>query len=392
MAKKIEKINPDTAKLTVQEITKESHSLEPSTPIILYEIDISQIKKNLYLGTSLTIPEDYLRFHNMEVLGQQKIYFRGETFHPIPITTEGFELSSGGSLPRPTIAFVSFKGINETAKTKSNFLALKRALLEIDSMIGAKVTRFRTYVKYLDSSNNIPGVGEFTGTNPEFPRDIYFVSRKIEESKRIIKLELSSVLDVENFRLPSRTCLANRCPWNYRGEGCAYEYNASLHDNPLLGDDDKQIELYGTQNHLPKYAPPVAQDNDDLISGFGEPNGDSWVGYDITNAHLRVSGEYDNSTPYPTGAVVYVEKDLVRYYYTSKGNPDNQYGDIMNSPPPNSKYWISDRCSKSIKGCKIRHGGNGSAENDKPGGGREAANKLLPFGGFPGTNSKTKIT
>ena len=55
-----DKILPSTAKTTVQEITKEIHSLEPSTPIILYELDISEIKKNLNLGTTLTIPEDFL--------------------------------------------------------------------------------------------------------------------------------------------------------------------------------------------------------------------------------------------------------------------------------------------------------------------------------------------
>jgi len=398
MAKEIKKISPETAQITVQAITKESHSLEPSTAITLYEIDISEIKKNLYLGTSLSIPEDYLRFHNMEILGQQKLYFRGEAFHPIPILTEGFEVTSDGSLPRPTLTFVSFKGINQEAETKSNFLALKRALLEIDSMIGAKVTRYRTYVKFLDASNNIPDVGQFTGTNPEFPRDIYYISRKVEESKRAIKLELSSVLDVESFKLPSRTCLANRCPWNYRGEGCAYEYNASLHSDPNLGDDDKQIALYGTQTHLPKYAPPVANDVNDLISGFGNPEAaddpnhpDPWVGYDITNAHLRISGEYDNSTAYPTGATVYVEKDLVRYYYVSKGNKDSNWGPILNVPPPHSTYWISDRCDKSMDGCKIRHGPAGAAEDDSENG-RVKANKFLPFGGFPGTNSKTVIT
>jgi len=416
-----DKIKKTTAQGTIEKVSIEVHALEPSTPISLYELDISEIKKNLHLGTSLTIPEDYLRFHNMEVIGQETIIFRGEVFHPMPIQTEGFELASDGSMPRPTLTFTSLKGITEFAKIKSNFQALKRCILELENMIGAKVTRIRTFLKYLDPENTFEGVGQFTGTNPELPRDIYFVNRKIEESKNFIKLELSSVLELENFKLPGRFCLASRCPWNYRGEGCAYEYDAEQWENSTdppaerMGNAADQLEAFG-HNKLPKYAPPVANADDLLISGFGNPDAaepdydgdDPWVGYDITNIHTRISGEYVHGTPYPTGAIVFIQKSKVKYYYISKGNPDTDpsYGDVTQIPPPHSKYWEADRCSKTIGGCKIRHGAYGAAQNDDPGGaghvhdpgegheghpGRIHANKFLPFGGFPGTNAKTVI-
>ena len=67
------------------------------------------------------------------------------------------------------------------------------------------------------------------------------------------------------------------------------------------------------------------------------------------------------------------------------------YGPITKSPPPNNVYWYSDRCSKSLEGCKLRHGPEGAAENDKSDGSRVKANLFLPFGGFPGTNSKTVV-
>ena len=220
----------------------------------------------------------------------------------------------------------------------------------------------------------------------------------VKENKEFIKLELSSVLDLQDFKLPSRLCLASRCPWNYRGHGCAYEYNSSLWADSKMGDSAKQREEFGGQSHLPKYAPPVADDQNIQISGFGEVGENSWVGYDISNINTRISGEYDHNGIYPTGAIVYVEKHSVRYYYMSKGNKEVVdsdhplgYGPITKSPPPNNVYWYSDRCSKSLEGCKLRHGPEGAAENDKSDGSRVKANLFLPFGGFPGTNSKTVV-
>jgi lambda family phage minor tail protein L len=388
-----DKIKPDTAKTTVQEISKEVHALEADAIISLYEIDISEIKKNLILGSTLVL-QDKLRFHNMEVLNREKIYFKNEAYHALPILTEGFEISSSSDLPRPTITFVPMKGIDDKG-ADYNFTSLKQAIISLDNMAGAKVTRCRTFLKYLDASNNIPGAGQHTGTNPEFPREIYYINRKISESKSSIQLELSSVLDLENFKIPSRLCLSNRCPFSYRGEGCAYEYSAS--DPPpnnscenCPSDISKQKERFGNTAILPQFAPPIAGDDDVQITGFGEPDGASWVGYAIGEAHTRISGEYQGNINYPTGAIVFVEKNDIRYYYMSKGNSAASYGPIKNIPPPNSAYWYADRCSKSIAGCKYRWGKTGAAkylENNE----YKQANNFLMFGGFPGTNSKTSI-
>lgn len=379
------KINTNTAKDTVKEITKEVHSLEPSAIISLYEIDISNIKKNLHLGSSLTIPEDYLRFHNNNAFGNNTIYFKNETYHAMPIITEGFEVDSGGSVPRPTLSFVSLKSINENV-SKSNFSALKRAILELDNMIGAKVTRLRTFLKYLDNSNNINGVGQHVGTNPEFPREIYFVERKISENKQVIQLELSSVLDLENFKLPGRLCLANRCPFIYRGEGCAYEYSAAKNSTNLLmgsvNNQNNQKNTFGATAILPKFAPPIANDKNEKISSMIS-------GYDPTNAHENIRGEYSPTLWYPAGDIVYVTKNNVKYYYVAKG--DNNQPVPQGASPPNTNYWESDRCSKSLDGCKLRWGANGAAQEVTGNALRSPSNKFLMFGGYPGTNSKTVV-
>ncbi len=372
-----EKINPNTAVDTLKEVSKELHSLESSSIVSLYEIYIGDIKKNLHLGSSLLGIEDYLRFHNYNVFGSNSISFKGEVYHAMPIITDGFELDSGGSVPRPTISFLSLRGISENIKEgKENFRTLKRVILELDNLIGARVTRVRTFLKYLDSSNNINGAGQFTGINPEFPREIYYVERKSQENKELISLELSSVLDLENFKLPGRLCLANRCPFIYRGEGCSYEYNAAKYPNdPKMGNETSQKNFFGSTSKLPEFAPPVANESNIPLTGLV-------LGYSTETAHTKIIGEYNSSLGYELGSIVYITKNEVKYYFVAKTNANAGF------PPPNILYWEPDKCSKTIEGCKLRWGIGGKAQ-ELVSGVRTHSNDLLMFGGFPGTNSQT---
>jgi len=127
-----DKILPDTAKGTVQKISNEAHSLESDAIVVLFEIDISEIKKNLHLGSTLVL-QDKLRFHNMEVLHREKIYFKSEAYHPVPIITDDFEISSTSELPRPLLTFVSMRGIDEKSDggANYNFESLKQAILSL---------------------------------------------------------------------------------------------------------------------------------------------------------------------------------------------------------------------------------------------------------------------
>ena len=377
-------------KNAIKAISSELTSLESSSIVSLYEIDVSEIKLNRNLGVADIVP-DKIRFHNYESVNQRVITFRGEDYYPLPIIANSFELSSDGSVPRPTLTFAAMTGIdqeNEKDEEEESpayfYRTLKRAILELDNLIGGKVTRIRTFYKFLDASNNFPNMENFSGNaeyNPEFPREIYYVQRKISEDKNGIQLELSSVLDLENFKLPGRLVLANRCPWPYRGEGCCYEYK-------VAGSAD----AHGSTEHLPAYAPPVGNDANEHMTGLiTGANGASL--YDIS-ASSNSGSLYDiqKSNGYTTGDVVYILKENVRYYYVAKTTVPSGV-----APPPHTHYWAADRCSKTLKGCKMRWGVNGEAKKCNDGSSsctsanRIASNTLLPFGGFPGTNSKTVI-
>ena len=62
-------------------------------------------------------------------------------------------------------------------------------------MVGAKVTRKRTFAKYLDD-------GPDANPNKHFPDDVYFIHRKVSQNKYAIEFELSTILNRESIVLP----------------------------------------------------------------------------------------------------------------------------------------------------------------------------------------------
>ena len=375
-----QRMSPTQARSGMQKIADESHELSTDTLITLYEIDISEIKKNMNLNSSELIEGDILAFHNMEVLRGKKIFFDSKTYFAMPIHMEGFEMTSSGELPRPIMMMTSMKGIRELEEADPNnyvWKALKTSIINLDNLTGAKVTRIRTFAKYLDATNEIIGAATAPDPYAQFPREVYYVDSKTREDKDSLQFELSSFQDIENFKLPGRFVLASRCPFIYRGDGCAYEFKAST--GP---DQTKQKEIFGDYTHLPDYAPPIATEDDKTISSeISSYNPDNVTAGSVT--------EYNPALTYSVGSVVYIEKNDIKYYFVSKGLSNGQPVGAY-TPPPNVEYWVADRCSKTIGGCKKRYGSSGSAKNIQ-GAGKTYNNKFLNFGGFPGTNTRISV-
>jgi lambda family phage minor tail protein L len=350
--------------------------------IALYEIDIHDIESNMSLKQSVEIEGDILRFHNMEILRGKKIIFDQQTYYSMPIIVEGFEMTSSGELPRPKLTLPSMQGLRDKEEeftTTYPWQSLRRAVIELENLIGAKVTRIRTFAKYLDSTNDIPEVGGEPDPQAQFPRDVFYIDAKTLEDKNGLQFELSTFTDMENFKLPGRHVLASRCPWQYRGEGCCYEFKGDPGDweglrivHGATGGDS------GPPIHLPDYAPPIA-------SKDNEPISEVITSYNPNNIDYSTDViEYHKTLSFPIGQVVYLKKNHIKYYFVAK-QAVPQY-----TPPPNTEYWVADECAKTLRACKLRWGMTGAAKND-PGTGKVIANKFLNFGGFPGTNTRISV-
>ena len=205
----------------------ELQKINPSSIIELFELETTA----LLHGSAFTY-----RFHagiNDVGSGVQNIVWDGETYTKLPIQAEGFDYNAeSGSLPRPTLTVANLLGgittilldVNET--TPGNDLT------------GAKLTRIRTLARYIDNDN-------FDGDNPfgtpdttaEFPKEIYYVQRKVSENRDIVTFELGASFDLAGVRAPKRHCSQNLCPWIYKGSECGYSGSDFFNENDESVDD-----------------------------------------------------------------------------------------------------------------------------------------------------------
>ena len=205
----------------------ELQKINPSSIIELFELELDATLH----GTSTTY-----RFHagiNAVGSGHQNIVWNGNQYTKLPIEVEGFEYNAdSGQLPRPTIRVANILG------TITAILLDVNTTTAGNDLTGAKFTRIRTLVRYIDNDN-------FDGDNPfgtpdttaEFPKEIYYVQRKVSENRDIVTFELGASFDLAGVRAPKRHCSQNLCPWIYRGSECGYSGSDFFNENDESVDD-----------------------------------------------------------------------------------------------------------------------------------------------------------
>lgn len=183
-------------------IQQELHRLEPSAIVELYEIDVTDLGGSVF------------RMHAGTNQLRQPIVWRGQSYAPFPVEVKGFEATTQGTLPRPKMRVANITGL------------MGALVREYDDLLGAKVTRRRTMVKFLDAVNFEGGVNPTADPDAELPADIFFIDRKSSENKVLVEFELASSIDLAGVTLPRRVIVPNVCPWRYRGGECGYAGNS----------------------------------------------------------------------------------------------------------------------------------------------------------------------
>lgn len=85
-----------------------------------------------------------MRFHAGTNSLSQPVVWQGQTYEPMPIEAEGFDVTAKGALPRPRLRVANVNGF------------LSASVKSFNDFVGCKVTRKRTFAKYLDSANFPP--------------------------------------------------------------------------------------------------------------------------------------------------------------------------------------------------------------------------------------------
>jgi lambda family phage minor tail protein L len=181
--------------------TTELQSLAPDALIELFKLDTTVIGA----GTV-----DY--FFAGTDANRLPVVFQGITYDPWPVEATGFEYTGQGTVPQPQFTVSNIGGY------------VSATLLQFQDLVGAKVTRIRTFAQFLDNQPT-------ADPTQQLPPDIYYVNRKVTENGIQVVFELTTAFDTVGLQLPSRQILQNSCPWIYKSAQCTWVPQPGLYFN-----------------------------------------------------------------------------------------------------------------------------------------------------------------
>ena len=161
-----------------------------------------------------------------DIVSAYSLYWNGHYYLPLPIEAQGFEYKGDGGLPRPTI---------RVANLNSNITQLLlgvNAVTPGNDLNGAQVTRIRTLSRFLDGINWEDGINPYGNPSiseaAQMPKEVYYIDRKVTETRDLVEFEMVSSLDLANAKAPRRLVMQNLCQWKYKGKECGYSGTADF--------------------------------------------------------------------------------------------------------------------------------------------------------------------
>jgi lambda family phage minor tail protein L len=180
-------------------------------------------------GVTWTAKRPIKRFHNgtnlktTTTLHEASIHFGGKVYEPFPVQTEGFDMTSKGTLPRPRLTISNLSpSLSNTFTVANGGSALPSGtisamMLEVNKitvgndLIGSTLVRIRTLRKFLDS-DNFNSTNATADSTQKFPDEIYMIARKVLENQEIVQFECASMFDMAGVRGPKRQILPDEFP------------------------------------------------------------------------------------------------------------------------------------------------------------------------------------
>jgi len=145
----------------------------------------------LYVLDTTILGGTVYRFTNNVTAVGGSLSFNSQTYAALPITTTGWDFTSTGAPPKPTL---TVSNVNKT---------LLSVVVSMGDLVGSTLTRYRTFEKFLDGGAS-PDGSQFIG--PE----VYIIEQKIGHNKHYITWQLSSIIDRMGMMLPRRQVLKDK--------------------------------------------------------------------------------------------------------------------------------------------------------------------------------------
>ena len=188
-------------------VLQDIQKLGVGTLVVLYELDLTECIGKF--GEIPPVEDRIFRWcDGVNELGNNVVW-AGNTYTRMPIEASGFDKAGDGTIPRPRLSVANIGG---------TVGALTRTY---DDITAAKLTRTRTFLKYLDAVNFLEG-NTYADGSQYLDKETWIVDRKASENSVYIEWELTAPYDLAGVKLPRRQCIQNICPWKYRGAECGY--------------------------------------------------------------------------------------------------------------------------------------------------------------------------
>lgn len=175
--------------MTTTPMTAATQALSGETIISLYQLDLT------VLGEPSVI---YFTKEMHNVTGTGYVSFMGRQYTSFDVEVSGFEWSGMGPMPQPT---VSLSNVN---------LFMSGLILQYSDLIGATLSRLRTFARYLDDGSDA------SAASTSYMLDVFVVTQKTMHNKKQVEFRLSSALDQTGRELPNRLVLRDICGFRYR--------------------------------------------------------------------------------------------------------------------------------------------------------------------------------
>lgn len=172
-----EELNPELQKLN-----------QSSAWVELYKLDLTLIGGPVYY------------FCNELSKSGGFVKYNGISYMALPLKVEGWGSNLTGTSAKPTLTLGNLDEVK----------LLQAAVINLGDMVGARLTRIRTFAKFLDD-------GETPNPDAYLGPDVLFVEQKLLHNRKVIQLQLCSILDRMGMRLPRRQVLKDE---SYLG--CAF--------------------------------------------------------------------------------------------------------------------------------------------------------------------------
>lgn len=241
-------------------LQRDVQSLNPPPVIELFSLDTTP----LTMVNGVSGAGEVYNWTPGDLSGGNPILFGGVLYTPMPVEFLDMKTTGGGTTPTPIIRIASLGGLVGTL------------VASFADLVGAKVTRMRTFQDCLDGQVNADPTA-FIGP------DAFYIDQKSHQDKNYVEFTLAVSYDQQGRTFPGRQIIADACSRSYRYwngsrfvmgtcpyAGSAYfDTSGNPQSDPSLDFCSKKLETgcqlrFGSGVTLPTYAFPGA-----ALTGIG---------------------------------------------------------------------------------------------------------------------------